>query len=299
MKRIIYTDNIDFNMDDWVNQPIKKVFAGTDCIMAITEDGRTLQKTKNPNCAAAVQYWTRIKDISLSAWAPGLAIGLVSDGTCLIAKKPTRKVLDSCDGYEHISFSTVNDTIKSWEHIVQVAVSDAFFAVSDEGRVYYSALSRYGIDEYREVLGWRNICRISVGLQDSIIGITKDGRMLCAGANLREGPHGDMTELLASYSDVTDVCMSGSECECIVVAHRDGTVEVLPDRQIFSADGKERTLCSHFGYYHFIMDSERQLFVDDTCGLKPVFPNCSIIDSFAVGDHDYSKPFVIAVTESV
>ncbi|MBR6419410.1 MAG: hypothetical protein IKS42_03665 [Oscillospiraceae bacterium] len=318
MKKLIFTDNIGFDMNDWVNQPIKKVFAGTGCIMAITEDGRTLQKTMDPNCAAAVKYWTRIKDISLSACATGLAIGLVSDGTCLIAKKPARRMLNIREGYEHIPFETVNETIKSWNHIVQVEASDAFFAVTDEGRVCYAPLSRYGIDEYREVLYWENIRRISVGLCDSIIGITNDGHMRCAGANLTHGPHGDLTKRLAAYDDIIDVCMSGSECESIVIAHRNGTVEDMSrsgpsvavhrdgtvERRndgrfpISVSDGSEKVLRSHFGYYYYILNSERHLFVSE-CGIDfdPVFADNPVIDSFAVGAN--GKPFVIAVTESI
>lgn len=299
MKKLIYTDNIGFDMSDWINQPIRKVFAGTDCIMAVTEDGRTMQKIISPDCAAAVRYWTRIEDISLSATAPGLAIGLVSDGTCLIAKKPARILTDCCAGHKNISFTNVNETIKSWNHIVQVAVSDTFFAVTDEGKVCYAALSQYCSDDYREVLSWKNIKRISVGLSNSIIGITKDGRMLCAGANLRKGPNGDITKLLDSYSDVTDVCMSGSECESIVIAHRDGTVENLDGLRIpvSTGDGKERILWSHFGYCYYIMDTERNLYMVSHCDIAPVFPDNPVIDSFAVGDTGYSEPFVIAVAE--
>ncbi|MCR4644413.1 MAG: hypothetical protein K5695_03270 [Oscillospiraceae bacterium] len=293
MKKLIYTDNIGFDMDDWLNQPIKKVFAGTDCIMAVTEDGRTLQKIRHPRNAAAVIYWTRIQEIALSAWFPGLAIGLVSDGTCLIAKKPTRNAISLRN---QIPFEIVNNKIKSWKHIVQVAVSDAFFALTDDGRVHYAALERNGEEDYRDVLSWRNVRRIVVGMQCSIIGITHDGQMLCAGHGLRKGPNGDVTERLAACHDVTDACISGSECEEIVIARKDGTVESITGHgePIFGADGKEKMLRSHFGYYYYMLDAENHLFMKAYGAPKPVFPDDPLIDSFAVGDIGYSEPFVIA-----
>ena len=300
MLKLVYTDNIGFDMRDWEREPIIKVFAGTGCIMAVTEDGRTLQKIKDSSNAAAVKYWTRIQEISLSAWMSGVAIGLVSDGTCLIAKRPVR-FLTSPDNFEQtIPFDTVNNRVKSWNHIVQTAVSDTFFALNDEGKVVYSPLSRYTDKDYRNVLSWNNIGKIVVGLQNSIIGITKDGRLCCAGADLLRGPHGDVRARLASYTDVTDVCMTGSECEEILIAHRDGTVGVLGRNEILPVKtlaGEECVLKSHFTYTVFILDENRNLIRFDRRTPTAVFPQGTVISSFAVGDYHY-EPFVIALAET-
>lgn len=48
------------------------------------------------------------------------------------------------------------------------------FAVDSDGRVFYAATNKYTEKDYYEVCLWRNICRIVVGLSNSVIGITKD-----------------------------------------------------------------------------------------------------------------------------
>lgn len=142
MGKLLYTDNIGFLMDDWKRESIKKVYAGTDCIMAITEDGRVLQKTESKEIAARTEYWTRNKQIAISHCCPGIAIGLVSDGTCMISKRPLRlKEKMLCQSLERI-----NEQIKSWNNIVQVAVSDTFFALDSDGRVHYNYYSRRNSD---------------------------------------------------------------------------------------------------------------------------------------------------------
>lgn len=104
MGKLLYTKNIGFDMKDWENLPIKKVFAGTDCIMAVTKDGRTFQKIANPNLASRTQYWTRIEQISVSDYCCGHAIGLVQDGTCMVAKRPLRYLTDKDNFCDAIPF---------------------------------------------------------------------------------------------------------------------------------------------------------------------------------------------------
>ena len=121
--------------------------------------------------------------------------------------------------------------------------------------------------------------------------------MMCAGANLRQGPHGDISKKISSYTDVVDVCLSGSECESIMIAHDDGMLEeinsaILP---VKSLQSKEKVLYSHYGYFHYILDSERHLLTEECKKLYPTFPSNPVIDSVAIGDHGY--PFVIALTE--
>ena len=133
MSKLLYTDNIPFDMSDWDGRQIKSVFAGKNCIMAITETGETLQKIKNPEYISRTQYWTRIKQIGISKWAESVAIGLVEDGTCLIAKRPIRKMCED----RRLNFEHINDTVKSWNDVIQVAASDAFFALCSDGTVRY------------------------------------------------------------------------------------------------------------------------------------------------------------------
>lgn len=122
MSRLLYTNNVLFDMNDWNEKQIKDIFAEKDCIMAITENGETLQKISNQELMSRTQYWTRIKQIGISKWAEGDAIGLVEDGTCLIAKRPIRLVCEE----RRLIFENINDTVKSWKDVVQVAASNAF-----------------------------------------------------------------------------------------------------------------------------------------------------------------------------
>ena len=207
MYKLLYTDNVGFDMSDWEKMQICKVYAGTDCIMAITDTGEVLQKTTSPSVAARTQYWTRITDIALSKWAPGVAIGLVSDGTCMISKRAVRE-----HDYEG-RFDFINNQVKAWTDIVQVAVSDAFFGVDRAGNVHYVSLSRSGTDDYREVIQWKNVKKIVTGNQNSVFAITRDGNVLAEGASCRRGPHGDISDKLSVINGVVDIYPTGSGCE--------------------------------------------------------------------------------------
>ena len=43
-------------MSDWENESIRKVYAGTNCIMAITDDGRVLQKVTDEKYGASRRF---------------------------------------------------------------------------------------------------------------------------------------------------------------------------------------------------------------------------------------------------
>ena len=303
MKKLLYTKNIEFKMRDWKREPIVKVYAGTNCIMAVTSDGRTLQKTTDPDFAARTQYWTRIRQIAVSKWATGHAIGLISDGTCMIAKRFVRCAIkdDLSDGM--LPFDSINDEVKSWKDIKQVAVSDSFFGLDRNGRVHISPLSRFEREEYAEVGTWTDVVRIVTGMQDSVFGITKDGSVLCAGANNTRGTDGGLRRQLAGLKNVTDVCTTGSESQSIFIAYRDGTVTDLSGNIIFknartAAPGEGGGVFqSHFMGDIFILDNRNKLIRCEQGALTEVFNRSPEISSFAVGDVGYGAPFVLAVAE--
>lgn len=308
MKRLLFTTNIEYDMRDWVKEPIEKVFAGTNCIMAITTDGRTLQKTTTPKFAVMAQYWTRIRHIALSGWASCAAIGLVSDGTCLISKRALRYLCD-CFAPGHSSasvFEHVNNTIKSWSQIQQVAISDAYFALEESGKVRMIAANQGTQNAYAETAYWSNIRRIVTGsTSDAVFGLTEDGRVMCAGENVTNGPHGDIRKTVSQMHNVIDVGTMGSECEAILFAFKDGTVMDLSGTRIpvtawtGPAGGGQGVLESHFLYETIILNSERHLvrYSHSDRNLTEVFPNHPEISSFAVGDCQYGPPFVLAVEE--
>ena len=303
MKKLLYTENIGFDMSDWEREPIEKVFAGTDCIMAVTSDGRTLQKTTKPEYAARTKYWTRVEQIAVSGWASCHAIGLISDGTCMIAKRFVRSWCE--DAEDALPFDAVNNEVKSWTDITQVAVSDSFFGLDRKGKVHVSPLSRHERRDYADVGTWNGVVRIVAGSQSGVLGITGEGNVLCAGASFVRGPHGDVRDRLAALKNVADICTTGSECEEIVVAYNDGTVETLGGREIFDhawtgpLEKGTSVLQSHFRYEVIILDSDRKLvrWAPQAGGLSSVFSICPLISSYAIGDRNFGKPFVIAVSE--
>ena len=278
MGRLLYTDNIGFDMRDWERLPIKEVFAGTNCIMAITEDGRTLQKIKNRSFAARTQYWTRITQISLSNCLSGHAIGLVCDGTCLISKRPLRYLTDRRNFEGALSFEWVNDKVRSWTGIVQVAVSDAYFALDEDGRVHYAATHRYEESDYSVVTSWRDVKKIVTANQNGVLGITKDGKVLCAGGNFTRDPSGYTRKRLSKLSGVVDACVTGSEAEQVIVALDDGSiVEVFQSSEPYEitsaylADRRpSKLLDSFFDYTVCCVDSNGQL--QTTRGSAPFKP---------------------------
>ena len=315
MGKLLYTDNIGFSMNDWETESIRKVFAGTGCIMAITDDGRVMQKIVDKDIAARTQYWTRIQQIALSKWAAGVAIGLVSDGTCMISKRPIRAGV-----YSGRNFEWVNDTVKSWHDIVQVAASDSFFALDSTGNVHYAYFSyrREYEDNYRSVTSWRNVCKIVTGSQDSVFGVTTDGRVLCAGAGCMRGPYGNLQRKLDLITDAVDVYPTGAECQVIVIAKSDGSLVDHDGRVLtYSKENEEaplpivkmpegpldQVLDGTFWYTVVgrtpggALFSTMRRYVTDWENSKSIFPSHVRINSFAVGDIGYGTPFVIAVAE--
>ena len=301
--RLLFTDNIGYDMKDWTREPIIKVFAGTDCVLALTSDGRLLQKTGRTSLAVRTQYWTRITDVALSGAAPCHAIGLVSDGTCLIAKRYPRQYCDDCRGEGALPFEAINGAVRSWKQITQVAVSDAFFALDSQGRVHTSPLSRSEQRAYEEVGTWRGIRSIATNACGSVFGITAEGRVLCAGENLTAGPRGDVRGRLSEFRDVTDVCTTGGECQEILIARKDGTILDLDGNELSAAAytgplrNGARIFRSHFWYETVFLDREKRLMRISHGDVSEVFKNSPPIASFAIGDCGFGKPFVIAVAE--
>jgi hypothetical protein len=286
-------------MSDWKREEIVRVFAGTDCVMAVTADGRTLQKCRRQERQARLGYWTRIRQIALSKAVEGLALGLVADGTCLISKRPLRALCEDRPG----AFERINGSVKSWQNIVQVVVSDAFFALDGLGRVHCACLDQESMEDYRAVSTWQNVRRIVTGIQNSVFGITGAGQVLCAGGNCSHGPRGDMSRLLAGVRDVVDLYPTGSECEEVVLAQRDGRLRMLSagtkSSGAYSLEtaGTRKLLDGHFNYHVYALTREETLICCQEPEAGPVFDPCFAIRSFAVGDAGYGEPFLVAVGE--
>ena len=300
MKKLLYTDNIGFDMTDWEREPIERVFAGTNCIMAVTLDGRVLQKTDSSEYTARTQYWQRIRQLSVSKCISGLAIGLVEDGTCMISKRALRRITGP--GWNNASFDSIHEQIKGWKDLVQVEVSDSFFGLDRAGKVHAAAFNSALRQDYcPELERWTGVKRIVVGNQNSIFGITEEGRLLCAGSNLLRGPHGDIRKALRDLEGVVDVFPTGSECETVLIAFRDGSVRdhrgsLLPVRTV-PAPGPRQVFDGTFYYNVLFADAKGELIRWNSGKLNLPFNGKGRIISFASGDHNYGTPFALAMIE--
>lgn len=208
-----------FNLIDWYSEDIVKIFAGDGCIMAITKEGKVLQKVEDEKLAARLEYWTNVRTIAISQYAPALAVALLQDGTCMVSKRALRAW---CCERERLSFDEINEQVRALKNIVEIAVLDCIFALDDSGKVHHIPLWRR--DGYGEVKGWENVCHIVAGSQGAVFGITCDGKILCAGGTCIRGAHGDLRKHLNAFCDAVDICAIGSECEEIFVARADGRV---------------------------------------------------------------------------
>ena len=289
MHKLLFTPNTPFDMTDWECRQITEVFAGVNCVMALDENGQTLQKIKNPDLMARTKFWKNITHIALSKCIEGAAIGLVKDGTCMISKRPVRKICaDLCLDFDHI-----NSVVKSWTEVVQVEASDAYFALRSDGTVQYVSLSQRDQSEYAAVKGWRDVVRIVAGTQNSIFGITKNGTILSAGFNSM-----NINKRLSAYSNVVDICPVGSECTNAYVLRGDGSVEELWGTHCNSAiNVKTRRLGWHFNYKAVALTDDHCLVDISVPNAPYVFSVDNKIVSFAVGDNNYCEPFVIGVAE--
>ena len=299
MKKLLYSGDIGFDMRDWEWEPIESVYAGDGCIMALTADGRTLQKVLDRKYAARTEYWTRIRQIAISKWCPGLAIGLVSDGSCMIAKSALRGI--SGRDYNNYPFDEIHDEIKGWRNLVQVEVSDSFFGLDAEGRVHVAGLNRYASDDYRAVESWRNVKRIVTGTQNSILGITADGELLYAGANMIQHDWEKVLQALPPHARIVDVFPTGSECTQVYFALQDGSIWNLWGEQKAVTTARRSEPAKVFDgtyFYNVLTLTDRGELIQSFEGqLTPLFPGAGKIVSFASGHADSLEPFVLAVAE--
>lgn len=220
MSMIHHDKTCPFDFQDWSQYNIEKLYAGNECVMAITAEGEVLQKVQRAEYAARTIYWKNIQSIAISQFWTALAVGLVSDGTCMVSKRALRECC--CEATRRRRFEDINAWLKELRDTVKIVVSDAIFALDKYGKVHHISLWRE--DAYRSVDSWENVKHIVTGNQELVFGITDEGTVLCAGANVLRGPHGNWQEKLSVFHDVIDICAMGSEGEVILLALSDGRI---------------------------------------------------------------------------
>ena len=298
MGKLICTSNTPFPLEDWADLNPKKIVAGMNCIMVLTEEGEAFQKISRPGLAIREDYWYDLKDIALSKSCEGAAIGLMNDGTCMISKRFLRTFLRE-QNCRDTDFHHINDTVKSWRNIVQVACSDAFFALDAEGRVHYMSFCR-GTDGYYETRFWENVAKIVPGpTQHAIFGITREGRVLCAGRNCTQGPQGGIRGKLAKFENVADIAASGAEGSRVYLVLRDGTL-VDPEGRVLRRDCAVQGRCleGHYWLPAVRLATGSLAPIDWSCtGFLPEISGWAHVQDFALGNQEWDPPFALALTD--
>ncbi len=303
MGRIVYTENVGFDLSDWESKRLIRVAAGSNCIMALTAEGKVLTKSREigkdeetePGFLKKIarfflrdgsEQWTGLKEIAVSGSA-GVAVGLMKNGNCVM------KRLESCSAKLNAEiYRKAQIAVDSWRNIVAIAVSDAVFALDSFGRVYHAPLTLGG--SYRETAEWRNIVRLVIGGDGVVFGITSDGHVAVCGVNFSK----TLKRALESLRDAVDLGVAGTERKQVVVVHRDGTAEDLRTgaRYDFLCIPESGCIQSHrggmavrdsAGVLHFIACTETML--------SPVPFGSAAVSSFALGDVDHGPSFVIAL----
>ena len=299
MGHLVYTSNIPFDMSDWAKENFVKVVAGTGCIMGLTAEGEARQVIRNPHRAIREDYWYGLKDIAVSKIIEGAAIGLMKDGTCQIGKRAIRDLLGRAR-YAQPEFERINAMVKSWKNIVQVAASDAFFALDEAGRVHYIGINHSDVG-YLDIKSWENVAKVvPFAGSDGVFGITKDGRVLGAGWNVTRGPMGDILNRLAELRDVTDIASAGSEGERILYTKADGTVWDLREGKL------EGATCAPSGQTlegqivsNLIRNGDGTITAKhyNYCPYLEEVSAWQNVSAMALGDQDFMDVFAIAILE--
>ena len=129
---LVATHGMKLPLRDIEGPDIQKVVAGGDMLVAITAEHRIRHVASDPTLRLREQYWTRVVDAAISRFHEGMCVGLIEDGTCMLAKRALRSI--TARNYnpqqaQNREFERVNDTVKSWSDVIQLAVSDAIFAL--------------------------------------------------------------------------------------------------------------------------------------------------------------------------
>lgn len=287
MGKLIYTKNIPFSMRDWEQEDIVQVWAGSGCAMARTAEGKLLQKVIRQECAARTDYWSSVRDVAISQLLQGTALGLKQDGTCMISKRPVR-----CLCQEHPrDFDQINDGIKAWRNVIQVAVSDAFFALDRDGKVHHVGFQPWNAG-YDRIESWSPVVRIVPGSQDALLGITGEGKLLYAGANPAH-----LRADLEKAENVADGCFFGSESQTVLLVYKDGSAGYLNGERLW--DSGVQGIKSDYLLAAAQMEDGSLRFETYGCNLNPEDYRCMEnipVVSYGIGSgENFGTQFVIAV----
>lgn len=321
MSKLVYTSNTPFDMQDWaLRNNFASVSAGRNCAVAVLKDGTVLKRIckdkDNASCVdenplenrertnwrarrmpnyhtkltlTAENGWDSIRKVSVSRIVGGVVVGLRTDGRCIIHIDPERST-------DYGLAMIANSRVANWRDIIEVAVSDAIFGLDRSGKVHHFAFC--GPDDYDSVNDWDNVSHIVTGSQNSVFGITHDGRALCAGSNCDE----KLRATLSLEREVKDICTTGSECEKVLLLHNDGIVSTARGTLLLENSFAYTFVKLYGHFYHTVFGQTDDLTIipllsDFDSSDCERMANWRGIRSFSMGQKGYSRPFAIAVVE--
>ena len=280
---------------------IQKLAAGSNMLVAITAEHRIRHVASDPDLGLREQYWTRVVDIAISRTYEGMCVGLIEDGTCMLGKRALRRVTaanyDSPQRQDR-EFKRINDTVKSWRNVIQLAVSDAIFALHRDGTVSCCEFSRpFTEPEYKDVQSWRGVRKLVVGNQCSVAGITDDGTILVDGFNLIRNQ--DRIASGCRHIDIADIILGGSECERILFLDKEGRIRDTDGKDAYP--GTYIDALGNWDYTLLARDVEHRLHVlDPGCFHIADDGECEAwgrVASYAILNQEFSQGAVVAVRE--
>ena len=279
MESIICTKNARFRFRQWDWHEIKKLYGGIGVVMALYRNGEVHTLTESNNIDCHTSHWRNIADLAISNLVPGAAIGLKRDGTCISSVGHTYGVHTLCD-------------------IIEVAASDAFFALDKYGKVHCIPLKGMHPD-YSAVASWKNIAHIAVGNQDAVFGITYDGKVVCAGANCENGPMGNMNDLLKDVGNIAAICVQGAESGRVILFDKDGNIFPLGGEKYDMKYSGAKRISSNYCFTALQTPDDKLDFITyyypDEKELN-IFRNIQPY-SFAAGLSLENQPFLVVLKE--
>lgn len=296
---LVATHGLRLPLRDIEEPDIQKVVAGGNMIVALTAEHRIRHVASNPALRLREQYWTRVVDIAISRAYEGMCVGLIEDGTCMLAKRALRSI--TAGNYDtpqiqNREFERINDTVKSWTDVIQLAVSDAIFALHKDGTVSCCEFSRPFTEPiYNRVRMWRDVRKLIVGSQCSVIGITNDRTILVDGFNLTRNQ--DRIANGCKHIDIVDVILGGSECERILFLDKNGRICNPEGEAVYP--GFYTDVLGNWDYALLARDAEHKLHVlDPGCFHIANEGECEAwgrVASYTILNQGFSQGAVVAV----
>ena len=295
---LIATNGLKLPLRDFNGEDIIKVVAGNNMIVAIINNHRIRVISSNPNMRLFKLFGPKVIDVAISKVYKGLCVGLHEDGTCMLLRGITPENTRT-NNFQEEKLLWIDDTIRRWRDVIQLAVSDAIFALHIDGTVSCCEFSRpFTKPSYGRVQCWEGIRKLVVGSQCSVAGITHEGTILVDGHNLIRNQ--DRIAKSSKRIDITDIILGGSECERILFLDKEGHICDFDGEVVYP--GIFRDVLGNWDYTLLARDFKQKLHVlDPGCFHIAYEGECEAwgrVSSYAILNQGFDQGAVVAVCEN-